>query len=187
MHKTLNKTHRLDVDDFLARRLHIAVLWNERLWIDITLENKVALASRMHVNKTNVGAYHATLSIGVSGICTTIATQTLYVNLSGDKLIFHCETLSLSKQRTILVNESMTTINKVLSTLTESCRSINVACNGTSTLLFQEAHKIVALTNKFVACREVEDDISSCESKMITWRSWSPNILANLDTKLHAI
>ena len=97
MYKTLNETHRLDVDDFLARRLHIAVLWNERLGIDITLENKVALASRMHVNKTNVGAYHATLSIGVSGICTTITTQTLYVNLSSDELIFHGKALSFSK------------------------------------------------------------------------------------------
>ena len=43
------------------------------------------------------------------------------------------------------------------------------------------------LSDKLVAGREVEDDISSCKCKIVTWRCGCPYILADLNAELNAI
>ena len=51
----------------------------------------------------------------------------------------------------------------------------------------QERLEISVLSNKLVAGREVEDDISSCQSQIVAGRNRCPDILTDLDTKLHTI
>ena len=184
MVQTLYQTHHLDIENLLARCLHILTLGDEGIRIDIAEELERTLAGSLASDFASVGI---TLCINESGIGATLNMQRLHINLTHFDLWLQRESVALFEQSAILKNNSITAINHILGRLAKTAAGINVTANHTGTLLGKQRLKISMLTNQFVAGREVEDHIGTSQSQVVAWWCGCPYILADLDTELHAI
>ena len=97
------------------------------------------------------------------------------------------ESGALDEQMTILKDQGIATIDGILSGFAKTTAGIHISADGTGTLLSQERLQISVLAQHLIAGREVEDNISTSHSQVITWGDRRPYVFADLNTKLHAI
>ena len=133
----------------------------------------------------NLQCMRVTLGIDERGVLTTLYTQFLDVNLTGLDLRLDTEAVALYQQMAVLKDHRISAIDKILGGFAETAAGIDIAADGTSTLLSKQRLEISMLTNQFVAGREVEDDICTREGEIIAGRNRCPHILADLHTELH--
>ena len=152
--------------------------------IDISRQDKVAWRDVLEGCLDGMGS---SLGIDERGVLTTLSAQLLDVDLTHLDLWLQGETVAFDEQLTILEEHRVASIDHILRRLTETTAGIDIATDGTGTLLRQERLQIGVLANELVAGREVEDDIGSCQGQIVAGRNGCPNILADLDTELHAI
>ena len=104
MYDALGKTHQLDIENLLAGGIHIAAGRNERMGIHLTLQHELAfILGRIGIDVTDVELsaenriFDVTLGVDIGGICATLRTEFLHINLRNNHLRIKRETLTLCK------------------------------------------------------------------------------------------
>ena len=148
MVETLGKTCHLDIQDFLTGRLHIFVLGDKRMGIDLALKFEVTYLRRLtgHLQRMRM-----TLGIDERRVLTTLYTQFLDINLTGFDLWLDTETIALYQQMSILIYHRISTIDQILGRFAKTTAGIDIAADGAGTLLSKQRLEISMLTNQFVA------------------------------------
>ena len=86
----------------------------------------------------------------------------------------------------ILEDHGIATIDDILRRLAEATTGIDIAADGSGTLLGEQRLQISVLAYQFIAGREVQDDVGTRQRQVIAGRNGGPDILADLRAELHA-
>ncbi len=131
--------------------------------------------------------FNIPLGIDESAVVSTLTAQSVNINLRCYHLFIKRKALSFFQKDSILVNQSISSINNILSTFTKTTTAINITCHSPGTLLRQQTLKIVMLTYQFITSRQIKDQVCSCKCYAVTRWGWCPDILTDFYTKLHPI
>ena len=116
-----------------------------------------------------------------------LRAQTLHVNLGNLQLGLERVTIALGKQLAILENHGIASVDDILCRLAKATRGIDVAADGTGTLLCQQGAQVAVLANQLVAGGAVQDDIGTSHRQVVAGRYGCPHIFAYLNAKFHTI
>ena len=78
MIEALGQSQHLDIQNLLTRGLHICLLWNEGVGIDVTDQFEIA---RLHRLGNDLMRCSLTLGIDERGVMPPLCTQTLHIHL----------------------------------------------------------------------------------------------------------
>ena len=112
------------------------------------------------------------------------AAQPLHINLCDDQLGIEPETVGLFQERSVLEDQCIAAIDYILRAFAEATAAVDVSADGTRTLLGKERLQIGVFANELVAGRKVEDNLCTCQGKMVAWRCRCPYVLADFDGEL---
>ena len=182
------ETHHLDVENLVARLLHVAIGRYERVRVHISLEREiVGHGGGLGTAYVYLLAYHAALGVYEGGVAPPVGVELFHVDLREDELAVHGETLAFGKQLAVLIYQGVATVDHVLRALAKARATVHVTANGARALLAEQALQVIVLAYELIARREVEDDFGARQGKVVARRRGSPHVLANLHAEQHAV
>ena len=113
--------------------------------------------------------------------------QSFYVYLSHAHLWLHREALAYILKMPVFGHKEVATIHHILCALSISSRCIHISTDESCGMHAYQVAQILVLTHQFIACREDEDDVCPCQSKVATRWHGSPHIFTNLNTETQAV
>ena len=141
----------------------------------------------MGVLEDDVFAYHSALGIDIGGVASALCPQAFNIYLSYLHLWCHRKARPALQQMAVLKYQCIAAIDYILGAFAKAGTRIDISSDGACALLSQQLAEIIVLANQFVAGRKIEDDIGTCQRKVIAGRRGGPDIFANFDTKPYAI
>ena len=114
-------------------------------------------------------------------------SHALYVDLLDHHLARQRESLALSQQAAVLIDEGIASEDDVLRGLAEAAGAVDVGRDGACALLREERLQIGVLAHELVAGGEVEDDVGTGQGQLVAGGSGRPDVLAHLDAEEHVV
>ena len=111
MVETLDKSCHLDIQDLLTGSLHVIVLRNKRMGIDLSRQDEVTWCDMLEGCLDGMGA---SLGVDERGVLTTLCTQFLNVDLTHLELWLQGETGTFDEQLAILEQHRVAAIDHIL-------------------------------------------------------------------------
>ena len=105
------------------------------------------------------------LGIDKRAVVTTLTAHALIIDLRNNQLRFQRETGAFTETLAVLIDDGISSIHYILCALAKAAAGINIAAHGTGTLLREQILKIFMLAYQLVGGAEIEDDVSTCQSK----------------------
>ena len=127
--------------------------------------------------------FDISLCIDKCRVVTALTSQPLNIYLSDAHLRFEREPFTFANQSAVSINQCISTVNNVLCTLAETATAIHITCHCACTLLCQKRFQILMFTCQFIACRQIKNQISTRENKLIARWCRCPHVFANLNTE----
>ena len=109
-----------------------------------------------------------------SGVAQTIRLQSLHVNIGDGELFFERETFRRSQQTTVFSEDGSAGKDEVGTALSETRARIDVGTHIRGRLLLHQLTAVSLLANQFITGREVEDDLRTRQTELVTWRCRHP-------------
>ena len=128
------------------------------------------------------------MSLGIDerGVATALGTKSLDVHLCHLHLRLKREALTLCQQDTVFKYHRIAAIHNVLRRFTKAAAGIDIAADGSGTLLGEQRTQIGMFTNELIAGREVQHHLGTCQCQVIAWRDRCPHVLTDFHAELHA-
>ena len=191
--QSLGESHSLNAEDVVAALCHVAFLGNEWQRIDGAFQLEVARrvgAAVVDANLLSAGLHvilQVAQGIDVGGVGTSLVPHALDVDLLDHHLARQRESLALSQQAAVLIDEGIASEDDVLRGLAEAAGAVDVGRDGACALLREDRLQIGVLAHELVAGGEVEDDVGTGQGQLIAGGSGRPDVLAHLDAEEHVV
>ena len=166
MVQAFGQTSHLNVENLLARLLHLICCRNKRMRVDGTHQFEVAVGSRLTGNK---GWHAPDLRLGGNKgrVRTALSTQQFDVNLRNLNLRLQREALAFAQLLTVFENHGIAAVDDVLCRFSETAAGINVATHRSGTLLGKQLPEVLVFANQLIGGRKIEDDVGSCQRETV--------------------
>ena len=165
VYHSLGKTHCLDSEDIFTSVCQPFASGNKWFGQDFPGEHCITCVYYICIHQQHLLVLILSSTRSECGIHPSFRPYSLHVDLAFQQLRSKGVSVGFSYQTSILIYESLSGKDHILSTFAKSASTEDISADESRTLLCHKAHQIGVLAHQFVISTHVEDNICSVQCK----------------------